>query len=277
MKRWTAPLRDIAVFIAVYVAAQYICIFASALFPVAETVDAAPTAEASVRAAASAAGQRAAVISVCASFLAVAAVAAYRRRIYGRSGAVMHSRKGFDPRILLWGVVLLVSISVVIDPLLSHLPVPSQDYGRGGWTLLSVVVLAPVAEELLFRGLLLEMLRRNMGVLAAVVASSAVFAAMHLQPAVMIDAFLAGLALCYIYLLTRSIYACIILHMFNNAIAMSMQVLEYRDKTLGELIDSSSAYFIIYALALAAVAVGVMHAASTLRRASAVDKNPAAR
>lgn len=268
MKRWIAPLRDVAVFIAVYVVAQYICIFVSGAFSAAGAADSLSEA---------ASGRRIALVSVCASLLAVAAVAVYRRLVYGRSGAVMHSRRGFDPRILLWGLILLVSLSVVIDPLLSHLPVPDQNYGRGGWTLLAVVVVAPVAEELLFRGLLLEMLRQHIGTVAAVVISSAVFALMHLQPAVMIDAFLAGLALCYIYLLTRSIYASILLHIFNNAIAMSMQVLEYQDKTLGEIVDSSSAYFIVYALALVAVVAGAMHAASTLRKASSGYKNPAAR
>lgn len=268
MKRWIAPLRDMAVFIALYAAVQYICIFLGGMFFGASGDDAA---------AASWSGQRAALTSACASLLAVAAVALYRRAIYGRNCAVMHSKRGFDPVALLWGVVLLLSISVVIDPLLSHLPSADQNYGRGGWTLLAVVIAAPVAEELLFRGLLTEMLRRHMGSVAAVILSSAVFALMHLQPAVMIDAFLAGLALCYIYLLTRSIYACILLHIFNNAIAMSMQVLEYRDKTLGEIVDSSSIYFILYAAALAVVSVGAVHAVRTLGRADRNDKNAAAR
>lgn len=252
-------MRDTAVFIALYAAAQYICIFASGIF------DAGSPADELAQAASS--GQKLAMISVCGSLLAVVAVAVYRRAIYGRNCAVMHSKRGFDPTVLLWGLALLVAVSVVIDPLLSHLPAPDQNYGRGGWTLLAVVVIAPVAEELLFRGMLTEMLRRHAGAAGAVILSSAVFALMHLQPAVMIDAFLAGLALCYIYFLTRSIYACILLHMFNNAIAMSMQVLEYRDKTLGEIVDSSSVYFILYAVSLVVVVAGAMHAVTTIRRA----------
>lgn len=261
-------MRDTAVFIALYVAAQYACIFASGIFT--------SGGSAGELAQAASSGQKLAMISVCGSLLAFAAFAVYRRAIYGRNCAVMHSKRGFDPVVLLWGLTLLVSISIVIDPLLSHLPSPDQNYGRGGWTLLAVVVIAPVAEELLFRGMLTEMLRRHTGAAAAVVLSSAVFSLMHLQPAVMIDAFLAGLALCYIYFLTRSIYACILLHMFNNAIAMSMQVLEYQDKTFGEIVDSSSVYFIIYAVALVAVVAGTMHAVTTIAGAGK-DKNTAVR
>ncbi|MDE6139801.1 MAG: CPBP family intramembrane metalloprotease [Alistipes sp.] len=265
MKRWIASLRDAVVFLVLYAVAQYVCIFLAGIISVD---DPAPTVVP---------GQRIAVVSACGSLLAVAAVAVYRRIVYGRGCAMMHSKQGFDPRVLLWGVVLLAAVSIVIDPMLSHLPVADQNYGRGGWTLLSVVIVAPVAEELLFRGLLLEMFRRHMGTVAAVVLSSVVFALMHMQPAVMIDAFLAALVLCYIYLLTRSIYACILLHIFNNAIAMSMQVLEYHDKTLAEIVDSSSVYFIVYAAALAVVAVGAMHAARTIGHAGGKVKNSAVR
>lgn len=262
-------MRDTAVFIALYAAALYACIFVSNIFTAASSAD--------ELAAAASSGQKLAMVSVCGSLLAVVAVAVYRRAIYGRSCSVMHSKRGFDPVVLLWGLALLVSISIVIDPLLSHLPSPDQNYGRGGWTLLAVVVIAPVAEELLFRGMLTEMLRRHTGTAAAVIVSSVVFALMHLQPAVMIDAFLAGMALCYIYFLTRSIYACILLHMFNNAIAMSMQVLEYQDKTFGEIIDSSSLYFIIYAVALVVAVAGAMHAVTTIGRSGRRDKNTAVR
>lgn len=266
MKRWIAPLRDTAVFIALYVAAQYISIFVCGMF--LGGVAAADTA---------ASGQRVAMTSVCGSLLAVAAVAVYRRAMYGHHCKMMHSKRGFDPVFLLWGLVLLISLSIVIDPLLSHLPSVDQNYGRSGLTLLAVVIVAPVAEELLFRGMLTEMLRRHTGFVAAALCSSAVFALMHLQPAVMVEAFLAGMILCYIYILTRSIYACILLHMFNNAIAMSMQVLEYRDKTLGEIVDSSSIYFILYAAAMVVVAIGAMHAARTMGRVDRNDKNAVAR
>jgi len=46
----------------------------------------------------------------------------------------------------------------------------------------SVVVAAPVVEELFFRGLLLEAMQRRWGTIAALVASSVVFGATHFQP-----------------------------------------------------------------------------------------------
>lgn len=265
MKKWIAPVRDTAVFVALYFAAQYLCMLFIGAFSTGEAADA------------SASGERFAMTYIGGSLAALALIFVYVRLMYRGSCRVMHAGGGFDPRVILWGVALLFCISIVIEPLLPHLPAVDQNYGRGGWILLSVVVAAPVAEELLFRGMLFGMLRRHAGAAAALILSSAVFAVMHRQPAVMIDAFAAGMALCYIYLRTRSIYACIVLHVLNNALAMSMQILEYQDKTFGEMIGSSSIYFIVYAVALIVFFAGCYDAARTLRKARGTDKNSSVR
>jgi uncharacterized protein len=48
--------------------------------------------------------------------------------------------------------------------------------------LLAIVVIAPVAEEILFRGLLFQGLRRRLSFPAAAVVSSVLFAAVHIEP-----------------------------------------------------------------------------------------------
>lgn len=65
---------------------------------------------------------------------------------------------------------------------------------RTALALVAAVLLAPLGEELLFRGLLYPALRRRRGVVTAVVISSVVFAVVHLDVAVTQPLALVGLA-----------------------------------------------------------------------------------
>ncbi len=113
------------------------------------------------------------------------------------------------------GFVLQILLALGLQPLLDLLGVegPPQEVGRlardaeGATVALavaSVVVLAPIAEELLFRGLLLRALRRKWGESAAITASAAVFAALHLLdpgaalvvPALFVAGVVMGVAAC---------------------------------------------------------------------------------
>ncbi len=89
---------------------------------------------------------------------------------------------------------------------------------------ITLVVMAPVAEELLFRGYLLGKLKAKINPYAAVVISSLVFGAMHLpakdiQWAVGIDTFALGLVLGYLRIKTDSVWSGILLHATKNAVA----------------------------------------------------------
>ena len=85
---------------------------------------------------------------------------------------------------------------------------------------LAVAVLAPITEEFLFRGLLQNSLGRYMPAVAAILLSSAIFAAVHMQieafPALMVLG--AGFGL--IYHLTGSLRVNILLHVINNSAAL---------------------------------------------------------
>lgn len=85
--------------------------------------------------------------------------------------------------------------------------------------LTSTVVLAPVAEELFFRGLIQSMLRRyGFGPWPAVLVASGVFAASHAsQPQDLPALFVLGLALGYNYERTGRLVAPILLHALFNA------------------------------------------------------------
>ncbi|MBX3246295.1 MAG: CPBP family intramembrane metalloprotease [Myxococcales bacterium] len=88
----------------------------------------------------------------------------------------------------------------------------------GVLVVLAVVVIAPVVEELLFRGLLLPGLARAYDERVALVLSALFFGLMHGRPAAAVVAFLAGLVLGAIRLRTRSVLPGLALHAMVNAV-----------------------------------------------------------
>ncbi len=90
------------------------------------------------------------------------------------------------------------------------------------------VVVAPVVEEFLYRGVLLTALLRGVGAIAALVISSAVFALVHLtaEPQAVAPLFLLGMALGYVAYRTRSLVAPVIGHALFNALMISGTLLE---------------------------------------------------
>ncbi len=83
--------------------------------------------------------------------------------------------------------------------------------------LLVAVVGAPLAEEIFFRGVLLQRWSRRWGTRTGVIASSALFAVMHGE---WIGHFVVGVALCALFLRTRSLWVPIAAHALNNLLAV---------------------------------------------------------
>ncbi|HUN49601.1 MAG TPA: CPBP family intramembrane glutamic endopeptidase [Candidatus Sulfotelmatobacter sp.] len=96
-------------------------------------------------------------------------------------------------------------------------------------------VLAPITEEVLFRGIVFGWLRRKISLFPAVLLSAAAFGAAHFQPdpgeaiAHMTYAFGVGLFLAYIYQRAGSLWASIAMHVTINTIAVSYVYLSLRE------------------------------------------------
>ena len=108
---------------------------------------------------------------------------------------------------------------MVLEPLLRLMPELSLEVGRGFWTILSLVIFAPIFEELICRGVVLGSLRGKFGVTTAWLVSSLFFGVLHGQPVQVINATVIGLVLGYVYLATDSLWSVMILHALNNAVA----------------------------------------------------------
>ena len=92
--------------------------------------------------------------------------------------------------------------------------------------LISLTVLPSILEELLFRGVIMQSLRR-FGDGFALIVSSILFGIIHLNLAQAIPAFLSGLLIGYFVLRTGSIWTGIIIHFVNNSIAAAQLLITH--------------------------------------------------
>jgi membrane protease YdiL (CAAX protease family) len=95
-----------------------------------------------------------------------------------------------------------------------------QDQPAAAWAIAIArgCVLVPLFEEWLFRGALLEWLRRHVSNLLAIVISAVIFAAMHGYPIVMPYTFVAGLFTGWIRVRTGSTLNTFFMHVLNNLV-----------------------------------------------------------
>lgn len=198
----------------------------------------------------------------------------YRRLRGGRGPWARFSLRGFDHVLLLWAFVAILAIDVVLEPVLRLLPRPSFEVGRGGWTILSLAVFAPVFEELLCRGLVLESVRKRCGAGVALLVSALFFGVLHIQPAQAVAAAAIGLILGFVYLATDSLWAAMILHALNNAVAYLVLAAGYGDALLVDLIPGRRLYVAVYCAAAALLVVSGWMMARALLRMREPRKNP---
>lgn len=90
------------------------------------------------------------------------------------------------------------------------------DYGFMG-VFLKVAVVAPIVEELIFRGLIFHGFRKNYNGFVAIFMSALLFSLFHLNPWQIPATFILGLLLGWLMLRTNNIFVAIIGHSINNA------------------------------------------------------------
>ena len=130
-------------------------------------------------------------------------------------------------RIRLFLPLLLASVgaSVLLVEVVGWIPMPdwvqeafeSVVGGKDIVTTLAVVVVAPVAEELFFRGWMLKGFLHNYSARTAVLASAAAFAIFHLNPWQAVAAFPLGVGFAWLVMKTGSLIPVIFCHAVVNA------------------------------------------------------------
>lgn len=128
-------------------------------------------------------------------------------------------------------VVINLTFIFIMDPILNLVPMPDwlvkvfeDAIKKDLWGYLTVGIVAPITEELLFRKVMLPGLVKNYGVKKGIIWSAAFFAIFHLNPWQGLGAFLIGIFLAWLYLKTQNIWLCIFLHWFNNSFSFLLMI-----------------------------------------------------
>ncbi|RUT79384.1 CPBP family intramembrane glutamic endopeptidase [Ancylomarina longa] len=147
------------------------------------------------------------------------------------------SLKPFPLIILPMVVLMTLSFIWINSEITSWVPMPSflenlfkEMMEPNIWGFLTVAVAAPILEETLLRGIVLEGLLKNYNPKKAIIWSALFFGILHLNPWQFVAAFIVALGIGYLYWRTRSLWLCIFIHFLNNATAFLIYFL-YPDTT----------------------------------------------
>lgn len=151
--------------------------------------------------------------------------------------------RGVGWQVMLVSVVFVFSAMYVLNLLIEQIGLPNSNeeafiaMSRNPLGLLSIALLAPILEELLFRsaieGYLLREWRSPWG---AIVVSSLIFGVVHMNPAQIPFAFLLGMMFGWLYYRTGSLLPGVVGHVLNNSVAAVNMIL-YGDATLEEQVQ----------------------------------------
>ncbi|MDP9383468.1 MAG: CPBP family intramembrane metalloprotease [Chloroflexota bacterium] len=167
-------------------------------------------------------------------FLGVWLFIVVRRRLPWSAVGFRQVGWGAVPVTLLALVVLTVANSVVLylmSLIIGPIENPQQESLvpdgvltlRGYlWLLPALSVVAPLVEELVFRGLLYRYLRGRMSMWPAVLLSAALFAVAHVYRVIMLPLFIAGIALALLAERYKSILPTILLHALFNGVQITL-------------------------------------------------------
>ncbi|MBI3980182.1 MAG: CPBP family intramembrane metalloprotease, partial [Chloroflexi bacterium] len=102
----------------------------------------------------------------------------------------------------------------------SVIPPFAREPGAAAVLFVLAVGLAPLAEELFFRGFVFPVVARRFGIMAGGIASAALFAAAHGQVGTFVPIFVLGLALAALYVFARSLWPSIAVHGAYNLLGL---------------------------------------------------------
>lgn len=148
--------------------------------------------------------------------------------------------------VLFWASLIAIGAAIPSQWLMEQLQFTDTNAGlfsmmmSSPWGYVALCLLAPLAEEMVFRGAILRALLGSYRPWLAILVSALFFSAVHANPAQMPHAFFIGLLMGWIYWRTGSILPCVALHWVNNTIAyVTFRLMPgMEDMTLSQLFGS---------------------------------------
>ena len=122
-------------------------------------------------------------------------------------------------------LVLTSIYTVLVDPPSEQLPSGLEDADQSLLVAVAtgmlLIVVAPLAEEIFFRGFLYQAFRNSFGVLPGALLSALIFGAIHFEFFKLVQLAILGLILALLFEKTKSLWPPIILHALNNTLAFA--------------------------------------------------------
>ena len=160
-------------------------------------------------------------------------------------------------QVLCISAVFVMAATYVLNVVIEQVGVPNTmeetfiAMSNNPFGFLDIALLAPVLEELLFRGTIEErLLRRWTNPWIGIVVSSLIFGIIHMNPAQIPFAFLIGLMFGWLYYRTGSLLPGIVGHVLNNSIAAVNMIL-YGQTTIEEQMEDVRMMWLWAAVAVA--------------------------
>ncbi len=154
---------------------------------------------------------------------------------------------------------LIFTFNIATEPLYTWMGVPDfikefyDNMKLNPWSsFLTVVIFAPLFEELLCRGVILRGLLHHITPAKAIFWSALMFAVMHLNPWQALPAFMVGLLMGWIYWKTGSLLVTIFIHFVNNGFSFMITLLfpdMGADATFSSLMPFNQ-YIILYVFSI---------------------------
>lgn len=169
------------------------------------------------------------------------------------------SLRKIHPRAVLPVILLGLGLNVLTTAAMSLLPESIMDSyqqassflttGVDIWTVILAVVMAPLAEEVVLRGLVYTRFKKGMPVIAAMILSSLLFGLLHGHWLWALYAGIFGMVLAWTFERTKSLFVSILLHFAYNSCAMLLELVP----------DTAPDWtgFLVVAVAVVFVAVGL--------------------
>jgi len=136
---------------------------------------------------------------------------------------------------------------------------------NGIFSMLTIVIAAPILEELIFRGIILDGLLKKYSPIKSILISSALFGIVHLNPWQFVTAMAIGILSGWVYYKTHNLLLCIIIHLVNNLSAFaSMQFMDAEEMMNSDLTEQYGGLMNVIiitagALVLAGSALALLH------------------
>ena len=158
--------------------------------------------------------------------------------------------------------ITTIALLFVLDPIVNLIPMPDWLYEAfakimGEQSLSAFVMLclaAPILEELIFRGIILQGFLKNYSPKKAIIWSAILFGLVHLNPWQFIPAVVLGIFIGWVYWKTRSLFPGIFIHFIANTTSyvssLFIDIENAKELTTQDLIGNNIVYFSLFILAL---------------------------